>query len=93
MDKIVKGLYLRERKIFFSTCNEMDFFGLFMFTYKEIFQHSQDSMLDLFHSSPLLATITVGGFNPLAAAFGLITFFQVTQFIYYGLDKNDPSKA
>ncbi len=49
-------------------------------------------MLELFHSSPLLATITVGGFNPLAAIFGLVTFFQVTQFIYYGLDANDPSK-
>ncbi len=71
----------------------MKFFVLFMFIYKEIFLHPQDSMLDLFHSSSLLATITVGGFNPLAAAFGLITFFQVTQFIYYGLDKNDPSKA
>ncbi|WP_269622730.1 hypothetical protein [Prochlorococcus marinus] len=48
-------------------------------------------MLELIHSSPLLATITVGGFNPLAATFGLITFIQVTQFIYYGLDANDPS--
>ena len=49
-------------------------------------------MLELFHSSPLLATITVGGFNPLAATFGVITFIQVTQFIYYGFDANDPSK-
>ena len=49
------------------------------------------SMLEIFHSSPLIATITVGGFNPLAAIFGLITFFQVSQFIYYGFDANDPS--
>ena len=49
-------------------------------------------MLELLHSNPLLATITVGGFNPLAATFGVITFIQVTQFIYYGFDANDPSK-
>ncbi|KGG12188.1 MULTISPECIES: hypothetical protein [Prochlorococcus] len=46
-------------------------------------------MLTFLHSTPLLATITVGGFNPLAAVCGLIAFVQVSQFIYYGL--NDPS--
>ena len=44
------------------------------------------AMLD---SAPLLATITVGGFNAVAAAFGVIALVQVSQFIYYG--KNDPS--
>ncbi|WP_193742714.1 MULTISPECIES: hypothetical protein [unclassified Prochlorococcus] len=48
-------------------------------------------MISLLHSPDLLATITVGGFNPLAAIFGVITFIQVTQFIYYGFDANDPS--
>ena len=62
-----------------------------MFIYKEIFQQKLDSMISLLHSSDLLATITVGGFNPLAAAFGVITFIQVTHFIYYGFDANDPS--
>ena len=57
------------------------------------FQQHQDSMLELFHSSPLLATITLGGFTPLAAVFGVIGFIQVSQFIYYGLDSNDPSKG
>ncbi len=41
---------------------------------------------------PMLGTITIGGFNGVAAAFGLIGLIQVTQFIYYGLDQNDPSK-
>ena len=71
----------------------MRFSVLFMFIYKEIFQQKLDSMISLLHSSDLLATITVGGFNPLAAAFGVITFFQVTQFIYYGFDANDPSNG
>ncbi len=90
---IVRGLYLREIKKHFSRCNELRFSVHFMFIYSEIFNKNQDSMLELFHSSPLLATITVGGFNPLAALFGLITVVQVSQFIYYGLDKNDPSNA
>ena len=64
-----------------------------MFIYKEIFPKNLDSMISLLHSSDLLATITVGGFNPLAATFGLITFIQVTQFIYYGFDANDPSNG
>tara|TARA_B100000700_G_C14475167_1_gene592541 strand:- start:159 stop:308 length:150 start_codon:yes stop_codon:yes gene_type:complete len=45
----------------------------------------------MLHSVPLLATITIGGFNGVAAAFGLIALIQVSQFIYYG--KNDPSDA
>ena len=43
----------------------------------------------MIHSAPLLATITVGGFNGVAAALGIIGLVQVSQFIYYG--KNDPS--
>ena len=46
----------------------------------------------MLHLTPLLGTITVGGFNGVAAAFGLIGLIQVTQFVYYGLDQNDPSK-
>tara|TARA_B100001250_G_C19368890_1_gene601015 strand:+ start:127 stop:270 length:144 start_codon:yes stop_codon:yes gene_type:complete len=46
----------------------------------------------MLHSAPLLATITIGGFNGVAAAFGLLGLIQVTQFIYYGFDANDPSK-
>tara|TARA_B100000700_G_scaffold328035_1_gene444475 strand:- start:864 stop:1007 length:144 start_codon:yes stop_codon:yes gene_type:complete len=47
----------------------------------------------MLHLSPFFATITIGGFNPLAAAFGAIALVQISQFIYYGLDKNDPSKG
>ncbi len=50
-------------------------------------------MITLIHSTPLFSTITVGGFNGLAAVCGLIAFVQVSQFIYYGLDQNDPSKG
>ena len=45
----------------------------------------------MLHSIPLFATITVGGFNAVAAAFGVLALVQVSQFIYYGLDANDPS--
>ena len=41
---------------------------------------------------PMFGTIAIGGFNGIAAAFGVIGLIQVTQFIYYGLDQNDPSK-
>ena len=40
-------------------------------------------------AAPIFATIAIGGFQPLAAAFGLIAIIQVSQFIYYG--KNDPA--
>tara|TARA_Y100001968_G_scaffold130_1_gene112 strand:- start:486 stop:629 length:144 start_codon:yes stop_codon:yes gene_type:complete len=43
-------------------------------------------------ASPLLGTIAIGGFNGVAAAFGLIAIIQVSQFVYYGLDANDPTK-
>ena len=46
----------------------------------------------MLHSAPLIATITIGGFNGIAAAFGVIGLIQVSQFVYYGLDQNDPSK-
>ncbi|KGG35664.1 hypothetical protein EV11_1228 [Prochlorococcus sp. SS52] len=91
MYEIVKGLYLREIKKHFSTCNEMRFSVLFMYIYKEISQQNLDSIISLLHSSDLLATITVVGFNTLAAIFGVITFIQVTHFVYYGFDANDPS--
>jgi len=45
----------------------------------------------MLHATPLLATITVGGFNGVAAALGILGLIQVSQFIYYGLDANDPS--
>ncbi|WP_320676961.1 hypothetical protein [Prochlorococcus sp. MIT 1300] len=40
-------------------------------------------------STDFFATIAIGGFQPLAAAFGAIALIQVSQFIFYGL--NDPS--
>ena len=46
----------------------------------------------MLHSVPLMATITIGGFNGIAAAFGILGLIQVSQFVYYGLDQNDPSK-
>ena len=45
----------------------------------------------MIHNLPLLSTITIGGFNGVAAAFGLIGLIQVSQFIYYG--KKDPSDS
>ena len=42
-------------------------------------------------ATPLFGTITVGGFNGLAAVFGFIALIQISQFIYYGLDANDPT--
>ena len=43
-------------------------------------------------ASPLLGTIAIGGFNGVAAAFGVLAIIQVSQFVYYGLDANDPTK-
>ena len=75
---------------YFSRCNEIERFFLFGTFYRRIsVEHVFDSML---HATSFFATITVGGFNPVAAAFGLIGLIQVTQFVYYGLDSNDPSK-
>ena len=47
----------------------------------------------MIHATTLLGTITIGGFNGVAAAFGLIALVQISQFIYYGLDANDPTKG
>ena len=46
----------------------------------------------MIHATPLLGTIAIGGFNGIAAAFGVLALIQVTQFVYYGLDANDPTK-
>ena len=42
---------------------------------------------------PLLATITFGGFNPLAAVAGGIILFQIFQIFYYGLPQNEPTNG
>tara|TARA_Y100001968_G_scaffold301689_1_gene314194 strand:- start:3040 stop:3183 length:144 start_codon:yes stop_codon:yes gene_type:complete len=47
----------------------------------------------MIHATPFLGTIAIGGFNGVAAAFGLLALIQVTQFVYYGLDSNDPTKG
>ncbi len=46
----------------------------------------------MLHLAPLLGTITIGGFNGVAAAFGVLGLIQISQFVYYGLDRNDPSQ-
>ena len=46
----------------------------------------------MIHATTLLGTIAIGGFNGIAAAFGVVALIQVTQFVYYGLDANDPTK-
>ena len=46
----------------------------------------------MIHATSLLGTITVGGFNGVAAVFGALALIQVSQFVYYGLDANDPTK-
>ncbi len=45
----------------------------------------------MIHATSLLGTIAIGGFNPFAAAFGVLALIQVSQFVYYGLDSNDPT--
>ena len=47
----------------------------------------------MIHSTPILATIAIGGFNPLAAAAGLIVIFQIFQIFYYGLPQNEPQSG
>ena len=42
-------------------------------------------------STPLLMTISIGGFNALAAVAGLVIFFQISQIFYYGLPQNEPT--
>ena len=42
-------------------------------------------------STPLLMTISFGGFNALAAVAGLVIFFQISQIFYYGLPQNEPT--
>tara|TARA_Y100001968_G_scaffold136470_1_gene124516 strand:- start:393 stop:536 length:144 start_codon:yes stop_codon:yes gene_type:complete len=45
----------------------------------------------MIQATHLLGTIAIGGFNPLAAVFGLLALIQISQFIFYGLDANDPT--
>ena len=81
------------QRTYFSRCNErcinLQIYLLYRVIYRRIGKTMIPSML---HSSSLLATITVGGFNGIAAAFGVLGLVQISQFIYYGLDNNDPSK-
>ena len=51
--------------------------------------HILDFASQLPHPSDIGLVKPSGGFNLLAAAFGVIALVQVSQFIYYG--KNDPS--
>ena len=44
----------------------------------------------MFHFYSTIATITFGGFNPLAAIVGSIILFQLTQIFFYGLPQNEP---
>jgi len=45
----------------------------------------------MFYSTIPFATISFGGFNPLAAFAGLVIFFQMFQIYYYGLPENEPT--
>ena len=47
----------------------------------------------MIHVTPFLGTIAIGGFNGVAAVFGALALVQISQFIYYGLDANDPTKG
>ena len=44
-------------------------------------------------STPFFATISFGGFTPLAALAGVVIIFQVFQIFYYGLPKNEPTSG
>ncbi len=44
----------------------------------------------MIHLTTTFSTIALGGFNPLAAATGIIIFFQIFQIFYYGLPQNEP---
>tara|TARA_B100000700_G_scaffold57683_1_gene62576 strand:+ start:445 stop:627 length:183 start_codon:yes stop_codon:yes gene_type:complete len=55
------------------------------------FSHILDFATQLPHPSDIGLVKPSGGFNFIAAAFGLLALVQVSQFIYYGLDANDPS--
>ncbi len=54
--------------------------------------HILDFASQLPHPSDLGLVKPSGGFNLVAAVFGVLALIQVSQFIYYGLDANDPSK-
>ena len=43
------------------------------------------------YSTTFFSSISIGGFNPLAAVAGLVIFFQIFQIYYYGLPENEPS--
>jgi len=45
----------------------------------------------MLYSTNPFATITFGGFNPLAAFAGVVIFFQISQIYYYGLPENEPT--
>ena len=45
---------------------------------------------EMVYSTIPIATISFGGFNPLAAFVGVLIFFQIFQIYYYGLPENEP---
>ena len=57
------------------------------------FSHILDFATQLPHPSDIGLVKPSGGFNFVASAFGILALIQVSQFIYYGLDENDPSNS
>ena len=45
----------------------------------------------MFNTTPILSTIAIGGFSPLAAGVGALILFQIFQIFYYGLPQNEPT--
>ena len=41
-------------------------------------------------TTPVLSTIAIGGFSPIAAVAGAVILFQISQIFYYGLPQNEP---
>jgi len=90
--EIPKNLRVSEPKGFFQGATRWALF-LFFEIYIGEFKETSTQLDSMIHATPLLATITIGGFNGIAAAFGILALVQVSQFIYYGLDANDPSNG
>ena len=44
-------------------------------------------------TTPILSTIAIGGFTPLAALAGAVIIFQISQIVYYGLPQNEPQSG
>ncbi len=53
------------------------------------YQYVVDPINLMLSSAFILGTFGIGGFNPLAAVFGLLAFVVGSQFFFYGI--NDPA--